>query len=225
MATGTAEQVGRQLRERVPRRSHAAVVLPEDRDPVGLLEAQHTSRLADLVPVRVGRMLQSPFAFYRGSAAVMAADLRAAPTTAVDVVSCGDAHISNFGFFASPERELVFDLNDFDEGGVAPWEWDLRRLAASVHIGGRDAGLAEDACRDAVRTAVESYRTTLREDVAYLLARVTRSAASSPRGTGWSRSSGSCRRTPTPSSAGSRGGRASAAIAPGWTTTGASSGT
>ncbi len=130
--------------------------------PSGVLERQHESRLADLVPVRVGRMLQSPFAFYRGTAAVMAADLRDAPTTGVDVVSCGDAHISNFGFYASPERELVFDLNDFDEGGVAPWEWDMRRLAVSVHVGGRDLGLREDVCRDAVVAAAESYRTTLR---------------------------------------------------------------
>lgn len=149
------------LRARLPRSQQAVLALPDDRDPLGILQAQHDARLADLVPVRVGRMLQSPFAFYRGTAAVMAADLRDAPTTEVDVVSCGDAHISNFGFYASPERELVFDLNDFDEGGVAPWEWDVRRLAASVHVGGRDIGLSEDACRDAVVAAAESYRSTL----------------------------------------------------------------
>ncbi len=112
--------------------------------------------------MRVGRMLQSPFAFYRGTAAVMAADLRGAPTTDLEVVSCGDAHIRNFGFFASPERALVFDLNDFDEGGVAPWEWDVRRLTASVHISGRDIGLSEDACRDAAFIAADAYRETLR---------------------------------------------------------------
>ncbi|QTV80078.1 DUF2252 domain-containing protein [Microbacterium sp. NIBRBAC000506063] len=117
------------------------------------------------MPVRVGRMLQSAFSFYRGTAAIMASDLAAGPTTGVDVVSCGDAHISNFGFYASPERELVFDLNDFDEAGVAPWEWDLRRLTASVHIGGRDIGLSEEDCREAVARAAASYQETLREFV------------------------------------------------------------
>jgi uncharacterized protein (DUF2252 family) len=157
-----ADDVGRRVRKRLPRRRMAELVLPDGRDPLGILEEQHASRLADLVPVRVGRMLQSPFAFYRGTAAVMAADLRDAPTTDLEVVSCGDAHISNFGFFASPERALVFDLNDFDEGGVAPWEWDVRRLTASVYISGRDIGLSEDACRDAAFAAAEAYRKRLR---------------------------------------------------------------
>ncbi|SDF00127.1 DUF2252 domain-containing protein [Pseudonocardia oroxyli] len=154
-----------EARARLPRRRQADLHLPADRDPLAVLESQHSRRLADLVPVRIGRMLQSPFAFYRGSAAVMAADLRAAPSTGVDVVLCGDAHISNFGFYASPERELVFDLNDFDEAGIGPWEWDVRRLAASVHVGGRDLGLSEERCTEAVVAAVESYRTTLREFV------------------------------------------------------------
>ena len=158
----SANELGRRLRKRLPRRQLAELVLPADRDPLGILEEQHASRLKDLVPVRVGRMLQSPFAFYRGTAAVMAADLRGAPTTDLEVVSCGDAHISNFGFFASPERALVFDLNDFDEGGVAPWEWDVRRLTASVHLSGRDIGLSEDACRDASFAAADAYRETLR---------------------------------------------------------------
>ena len=109
-----------EARARLPRRRQADLHLPADRDPLAVLESQHSRRLADLVPVRIGRMLQSPFAFYRGSAAVMAADLRAAPSSGVDVVLCGDAHISNFGFYASPERELVFDLNDFDEAGIGP---------------------------------------------------------------------------------------------------------
>lgn len=151
------------LRARVPRSALAELRLPDERDAVGVLEGQHESRLSELVPVRIGRMLQSPFAFYRGTAAIMAADLAASTDTGVDVVSCGDAHISNFGFYASPERELVFDLNDFDEAGVAPWEWDLRRLAASIHIGGRDNGLSEDDCRDAVTRAVSGYQQTLRE--------------------------------------------------------------
>lgn len=159
----TAAEQAEKARAALPRRGQAELVLPRERDPLGVLEGQHASRLADLVPVRIGRMLQSPFAFYRGTAAVMAADLRDAPSTGIDVVACGDAHISNFGFYASPERELVFDLNDFDEAGVGPWEWDVRRLAASVHVGGRDLGLSEDACRDAVVRAVESYRMVLRD--------------------------------------------------------------
>ncbi|MFC0531541.1 DUF2252 domain-containing protein [Phytohabitans kaempferiae] len=163
MTQARIREAAKAARGRLPRAGLAVLQLPEERDPVGILERQHDSRLADLIPVRVGRMLQSPFAFYRGSAAIMASDLADAPTTGIDVVSCGDAHISNFGFYASPERELVFDLNDFDEAGVAPWEWDLRRLAASVHIGGRDNGLSEDDCRDAVQHAAASYQQTIRE--------------------------------------------------------------
>ncbi|WJL96407.1 DUF2252 domain-containing protein [Microbacterium sp. ET2] len=157
-----ASEAGRLVRKRLPRRDLADLVLPADRDPVGVLEDQHASRLQDLVPVRVGRMLQSPFSFYRGTAAIMAADLRDAPSTELEVVSCGDAHISNFGFFASPERALVFDLNDFDEAGVAPWEWDVRRLTTSVYISGRDIGLSEDGCRDAAFAAADAYREMLR---------------------------------------------------------------
>lgn len=157
-----ANDAGRRLRKSLPRRALGDLVLPVGRDPIGILEDQHASRLQDLVPVRVGRMLQSPFSFYRGTAAIMAADLRGAPTTDLEVVSCGDAHISNFGFFASPERALVFDLNDFDESGVAPWEWDVRRLTASVYISGRDIGLSEDGCRDAAFHAADAYREMLR---------------------------------------------------------------
>lgn len=156
-------ETGRALRARLKRSDQARLVLPERRDPVAILERQHASRLADLVPVRVGRMAQSAFAYYRGTAAVMAADLAKAPQTGVRVVCCGDAHVSNFGFFASPERALLFDLNDFDEAGVAPWEWDVKRLAASVHVGGRDIGMSEAACRDASRAAVAAYRCCLRE--------------------------------------------------------------
>lgn len=153
----------RDMRRRMPRSAHGELILPRDRDPIGVLERQHATRLPDLVPVRVGRMLQSPFAFYRGSAAVMAADLRRAPVTGIKVVACGDAHLANLGFFASPERRLLFDLNDFDEAGVAPWEWDLRRLAASVHIAGREAGLGESRCGDATTATVRAYRTWLAE--------------------------------------------------------------
>ena len=164
MAVSVSERDrGRALRATVKRSVHAAFVTPADRDPVAVLEAQHASRLPELVGVRVGRMLQSPFAYYRGTAAQMAYDLASGPTTDLRVVSCGDAHISNFGFFASPERTLLFDLNDFDEGGVAPWEWDVKRLAASVHIGARDIGLSEADCREATLCAVSGYQSALAE--------------------------------------------------------------
>ena len=155
----------RAARERLPRRQLGALALPQHRDPVGILEGQHEARLAELVPVRVGRMLQSAFAFYRGTAAIMASDLAAAPTTGIDVVSCGDAHISNFGFYASPERELVFDLNDFDEAAWAPWEWDLKRLIASVVIAGQASSRDEDRIREAVLRSVRAYARALRTGV------------------------------------------------------------
>ncbi|MFF2270528.1 DUF2252 domain-containing protein [Cellulosimicrobium cellulans] len=153
---------GRALRDRVPRRTQGALLLPE-RDPVAIIEEQNRDRLQDLVPLRIGRMLESPFAFYRGTAATMAHDLRDGPQTGVHVVACGDAHVSNFGLFASPERRVLFDLNDFDEASDAPWEWDVKRLAASMYVGGRDKGLAEADCADAARSAVRGYRETLAE--------------------------------------------------------------
>ncbi len=151
---------GRGDRTTVRRSEHAGLDLPE-RDPVAVLEQQNTTRLADLVPVRMGRMLQSPFTFYRGSAAVMAHDLTTAKVTGTTVVCCGDAHVSNFGLFASPERTLLFDLNDFDEAAIAPWEWDLKRLTTSVVLAARDRGLTEDAAQQAVLRAAHGYRTTL----------------------------------------------------------------
>ncbi len=154
--------VGRALRDRVPRRTQGALLLPE-RDPVAIVEEQNRDRLQDLVPLRIGRMLESPFAFYRGTAAVMAHDLRDGPRTGVHVVACGDAHVANFGLFASPERQVLFDLNDFDEASDGPWEWDVKRLAASMYVGGRDKGLAEHDCADAARSAVRGYRETLAE--------------------------------------------------------------
>lgn len=162
MGDANTFESGRDLRARVKRSAQADLILPKSRDPIGILEEQHESRLTDLVPVRIGRMSQSVFAFYRGSAAVMAADLADAPQTGLNVVCCGDAHVSNFGFYASPERSLLFDLNDFDEASVAPWEWDLKRLTASVHVGGRDIGMREDACRDATQRAAAAYRESLR---------------------------------------------------------------
>jgi uncharacterized protein (DUF2252 family) len=126
-----------------------------------LLE-QGADRVAELVPIRHGRMLASPFAFFRGAAAVMAADVAEAPRSGLTVQLCGDAHLSNFGGFASPSRELVFDINDFDETARGPWEWDVKRLAASIAIAGRELGLAPAARRDAVEAAVRSYREAMR---------------------------------------------------------------
>ncbi len=154
-------QKGKSLRSSLRRDAHAELSLP-DRDPVQIIAAQNARRLPDLVPVRIGRMLQSPFAYYRGTAAVMAHDLTAGPVTGQRVVCCGDAHISNFGLFASPERRLLFDLNDFDEVSTAPWEWDVKRLVASVVIGGRDIGLSDAACCESAVGAVAAYRETLR---------------------------------------------------------------
>src|SRR5262245_53368325 len=156
------QKKGKSLRSSLPRNGHAELTLP-NRDPVGLVAVQNEDRLADLVPVRIGRMLQSPFAYYRGTAAVMAHDLAVAAVTGQRVVCCGDAHISNFGLFASPERRLLFDLNDFDEVSTAPWEWDVKRLAASIVIGGRDIGLNETECFESATSAVAAYRTVLRE--------------------------------------------------------------
>lgn len=163
----TAERLaaGRALRSRVPRRAQAELPVASDRDPLGILDAQNRTRLQHLVPLRTERMSQSPFAFYRGTAAIMAADLAAGPHCGVLVPSCGDAHISNFGFYASPQRTLVFDLNDFDEAAWAPWEWDLKRLVASVVIAGHASNRDEPRIRDAVLRAVRSYARALRVGV------------------------------------------------------------
>ena len=144
---------GRSLRTAVPRRSHGGWTPAADRpDPVATLMASNEGRLPHLVPIRIGRMLASPFAFLRGSAAVMAADLATTPVTGSMVQLCGDAHLANFGVFASPERRLVFDLNDFDETHRGPWEWDVKRLAASFVVASRENGYPEATCRDMART-------------------------------------------------------------------------
>jgi uncharacterized protein (DUF2252 family) len=154
-----ALQRGRSLRGAVPRRSHGGWTAAADRpDPVATLMASNEGRLPHLVPIRIGRMLASPFAFLRGSAAVMAGDLSMTPRTGSMVQLCGDAHLANFGVFASPERRLVFDLNDFDETHRGPWEWDVKRLAASVVVASRENGYPEATCRDMARTAAWSYR-------------------------------------------------------------------
>lgn len=155
---------GKALRAKTPHEAHAHFARRQDDvDPVAILEAQARTRLPDLVPIRHARMLASPFAFLRGAAAVMAADLAASPVSGLTVQACGDAHVGNFGVFASAERELVFAINDFDETQPGPWEWDVKRLAASVIVAGRFLGGSEGLCRDAARATVESYRRHLHE--------------------------------------------------------------
>src|SRR4051812_29141428 len=141
MAPADRAAVGRDARKGVPRSLHGAWKPPPDRaDPVSLLEEQAASRVPELVPIRYGRMLVSPFTFYRGAAYLMAADLAAVPRTGLTVQLCGDALLSNFGVFAAPDRRLVFSLNDFDETLPGPFEWDLKRLVASFAVAGRDRG-------------------------------------------------------------------------------------
>ena len=153
---------GQMARAEAPRQSHAAFVpAPDRRDPVALLEGQSEGRVSDLVGIRYGRMLASPFAFYRGAALLMAADLMGTPTSGLRVQLCGDAHLSNFGVFGSPERRLVFDINDFDETNPGPFEWDVKRLAASFEIAGRANGFDADACRDTVLSSVRAYRDAM----------------------------------------------------------------
>src|SRR5271168_3601647 len=155
---------GKALRERVPRTSHAKWSRPPDRpDPVAVLKESDRGRLSELLPIRYGRMRSSPFAFFRGAAALMAWDLAHTPTTKIRVQACGDCHLLNFGGYGSPERRLVFDINDFDETLSAPWEWDVKRLAASVVLASRALDLSERHCADAARTAVRSYRERMRE--------------------------------------------------------------
>lgn len=157
LAEGRA--AGRELRKRVPRSSHAAWSPAADRpDPIGLLEEQDRSRLAQFVPIRYGRMIASPFGFLRGSVVVMAGDLAATPVTGLHVQVCGDAHLSNFGVYATPERNQVFDVNDFDETLPGPWEWDVKRLAASIVVAGRTMGFTREMNRHAVVGCIRSYR-------------------------------------------------------------------
>ena len=157
-------ELGKEARAHCPRSSHVAWDPPSDRpDPIDLLEAQAATRIPELVPIRYGRMLASPFAFYRGAAAIMACDLAATPTSGLHVQVCGDAHLSNFGGFASPEREMVFDISDFDESLPGPWEWDVKRLAASVEIVGRERGFNAKQRRSTVLAAVGEYRRAMRE--------------------------------------------------------------
>jgi uncharacterized protein (DUF2252 family) len=160
-----AERVvrGKAARAEVPRDSHAVFDPPSDRaDPIALLEEQARSRVPELVPVRWGRMLVSPFTYYRGAALPMASDLATTPVSGIAVQACGDAHLSNFGIFGSAERRLMFDVNDFDETLPGPWEWDVKRLAASLEVAGRENQIPAKQRRDIVMAAASQYRQAMR---------------------------------------------------------------
>ncbi|MEA4944163.1 MAG: DUF2252 domain-containing protein [Propionicimonas sp.] len=151
--------LGRALREKVPIAALGVWNATQARpDPIDLINESHRGRVEELIPIRVGRMVSSPYGFYRGSAVVMAADVAALPITGIMPVICGDAHLGNFGFYRSPEGDQVIDLNDFDEAHPGAWEWDLRRLVAAVWVAGRENGYAEDAIAEAVHACVLAYR-------------------------------------------------------------------
>ena len=155
---------GKAARTHSPRSSHGHWEPREGRpDPIALLEEQGATRVPELVPIRYGRMLVSPFTFYRGAALIMASDLDATPRSGLKVQTCGDAHLSNFGVFASPERQLMFDINDFDETLPGPWEWDVKRLAASFEIAGRDRGFSPQERRTVVAAGVAEYRVRMHQ--------------------------------------------------------------
>ena len=155
-------ETGKALRIKTPRTSHGEWASTSDRpDPISLLEESNRTRVQELVPIRYGRMSLSPFAFLRGSAGVMASDLAHTPVSGITVQICGDAHMSNFGGFASPERELVFDVNDFDETLPGPWEWDVKRLAASILVAGRQNGYSAQESRQAVVSSIQEYQTIM----------------------------------------------------------------
>jgi uncharacterized protein (DUF2252 family) len=161
---GERIELGRALRAQTPRAAHAEWQPPASRrDPIDILEESSQGRTPHLVPIRYGRMSADPFAFLRGSAAVMAHDLASTPASGIRVQACGDCHIANFGLFATPERNLIFDINDFDETLPAPWEWDIKRLAASFAVVFRIRGFSEKASSEAVLSLARSYRQRLRE--------------------------------------------------------------
>jgi uncharacterized protein (DUF2252 family) len=163
LQSGESAERGREARGTAPRSAHGDWAPAPDRpDPVAVLTDQAASRVQELVPIRYGRMLVSPFTFYRGAAAIMATDLSRTPDSGIVVQACGDAHISNFGGFAAPDRRLIFGPNDFDETLPGPWEWDVKRLAASAEIAGRDVGLAPDRRGWIVRDCVREYREGMR---------------------------------------------------------------
>lgn len=162
-----AKSEGKRLRKTVDREDHAKLELPKDRDVLGLIHQRNEGRIPELIPVRMKRMSASAFAFFRGSADLMAYDLAASPNIGLNMVICGDAHLANFGLFASPERRVLFDLNDFDESGIGPWEWDIKRLATSAVLAARegDTHADDDDARDIVINLVGNYRDSI-EDLA-----------------------------------------------------------
>jgi uncharacterized protein (DUF2252 family) len=164
--TSRAERsaTGKALRSKAPRSSHAAWAPdPKRPDPLSLLEEANSTRMPQLVPIRFGRMSMSPFAFYRGSADIMAHDLAKTPVSGISAQLCGDAHLSNFGVYASPERRQVFDLNDFDETLAGPWEWDVKRLAASVILAGRQNGYHTQESKQAILRGMQRYREQMQQ--------------------------------------------------------------
>src|SRR3954454_23710443 len=163
LSPGESEAAGKAARRKTPRKALGAWEPAAGREsPVAVLKRQDKTRVPELVPIRHGRMLVSPFTFYRGGAGIMAADLAAAPHTKLTVQLCGDAHLSNFGVFAASDRRLIFDINDFDETHPGPFEWDVERLAASFAIGGRYLGFKEGERRAAVAEAAGEYRREMR---------------------------------------------------------------
>ncbi|GAB4216475.1 MAG: hypothetical protein OHK0012_18830 [Synechococcales cyanobacterium] len=155
---------GRSRRHDLPRSWHRDWhPSPHRPDPISLIEQSNRGRQPDLLPLRHRRLLQSPFTFLRGTALIMATDLATTPTLGVRVQACGDAHLLNFGGFATPERHVIFDINDFDETLAAPWEWDLKRLAVSVYVAGGDLGLSPGSRAEATRACVRAYRLALRQ--------------------------------------------------------------
>ncbi len=155
---------GKAQRKKIPRRIHGTwSPSPNRPDPMALLQRQDRGRVEQLIPIKYGRMLASPFAFLRGAATIMASDCTTTPTTGLHVQLCGDAHLSNFGAFASPERRLVFDINDFDETLRGPWEWDLKRLATSAVVAGLENGFKKDVCRGLAQSVTRSYRSGMKQ--------------------------------------------------------------
>lgn len=153
-------QAGEEARKSLSRTAQGEYP-PQSRDPIAIIEAQNATRLPHLIPVRTALMAKSPFVFFRGSAAIMARDLGALPHTDTHVVACGDAHISNFGIFATPDHRLTFELNDFDEASTAPWEWDVKRLAASIVLAAQERGASDDDAKHAAREAVRAYQARI----------------------------------------------------------------
>ena len=163
LTTAERRAQGKAFREQAPLESHAEIGPDSGRDPVGLIIGQAATRVPELVPIRHGRMLVTPFTFYRGAALPMAADLSRVPSSGLRVQLCGDAHLSNFGVFGAPDRRLVFDLNDFDETLPGPFEWDVKRFVASLAVAGRDIGLDAKDRKTLLLDGARAYRESMAE--------------------------------------------------------------